>query len=1289
MSIYFDFDVSSLGGRFRRAVDGDRANIEAIIDRTCTVPLFEDVDIGSLIELSTLSICMIDEKHSVTGFMAVSDHPNVPGLDPADWEIWMRNMFQKFYLARNTVFIHFMHCVDSLTHVFLDEAFKSIFRNDVYLQKIVMVVPPKCPDTCITRYLPKSSQAVSKFLLKRMNSNEIYLHVASRDDYCPPLKIRRAVEEDNDDVVKILGAECPRLQELYGDYYISELISRHPEMKRKIIVAGHQSEVVGVMCLSSEVNYETLQDTYELATYNGLQKATPHDKEIMKRENEVLKVFGDPIMCGRLSPFSTLEKELATEKRTQTGVYDGKQNSTQKTDRLKTKVIFQHDTDEVEIRHHSMDKVCDNNDNINIIPSPSFVDVIGDDSFDYDIVNIKENLLSVPDALMHEMNFQELRNKKISSDERDGGKHGKKPLTHGPSELKRLKTQRKHYSGGPDAFIIELFALREDIDAIHAFELLQGAFEIMPDLDYCLISLPCETKTFQLLRHFCFVPTKPDVNSKYALYVAHRSSVFSKLRVRKAEIIDIPQIASFLQSIDCRDIVWTVENTILKNNDLKCYVFMSALNLVGIGLLEPADELNLVETTFNMSPYHFRKYHQADPIGSYAIIKSVFVYPVFEPHFRFFARDMMRLSGSTTLMFLTAYRNKWSLNKANTLVGSMVPILPRISEMPSSPALSNWMDMSPTIMPFSAWMLSKKLTSIPQVNVNTRIVIVGASRTAIAFLNALLFSDTSTYLLFTNITLVSTQGMPYCRRHDIRAETMFNKYKTNSDKYMKSVPYTYYVNVVKGRMVKIDKREKYIQLANGSRCDYDQLFLLFGRQYQHPHHLDDIINTEKNCTDDGRYKRMDVPEFEAPIEPYNLPRNLFLINTLLDANKAVSFVKSFDLKCDDKIIVYGSSLNPYCCIATLLELNVPGENIIFVEPFPDENPRKTRVPVFCNLYVDKTVRESMEKLKIQVYRSYYFKSWTVDVDNFVSDVSFTSATKIITLPCVAFFYYGRKAVNKEAFVALNKSGIVYDGGIQIDHQFRTNDSSIYAAGSVTRYHRSYFADHKRLKYFDAFEIGTKLGEQIRNDLDPLMPIKQRNRKENETFYQPPHLKSPYVLHCSLPGLRYLEVRSPGKKMPHHYVQLLDYNGFVLETFKGGYFKLHLTKDFRVDAITCLTSENRSLIDFKHIYGLPSSVLNNVFLRFMTKRIDNLYEFFESSWASFLYHEQSQDLFASVKEILPKASFYYLARVSCTVILCKMFCSNCSRDKLVRHRTLLQHCAQDWKAPSISKLSQTM
>lgn len=43
-------------------------------------------------------------------------------------------------------------------------------------------------------------------------------------------------EEDNDDIIPILEAHSERLRDLYGDYYISELVARHPESERVLLV---------------------------------------------------------------------------------------------------------------------------------------------------------------------------------------------------------------------------------------------------------------------------------------------------------------------------------------------------------------------------------------------------------------------------------------------------------------------------------------------------------------------------------------------------------------------------------------------------------------------------------------------------------------------------------------------------------------------------------------------------------------------------------------------------------------------------------------------------------------------------------------------------------------------------------------------------------------------------------------------------------------------------------------------------------------------------------------------
>lgn len=97
-----------------------------------------------------------------------------------------------------------------------------------------------------------------------------------------------------------------------------------------------------------------------------------------------------------------------------------------------------------------------------------------------------------------------------------------------------------------------------------------------------------------------------------------------------------------------------------------------------IPFTRPPEKLSFLRAKFNMGPYHNNKYHQpgsGSKIG-FSAVDVVLVYPVFETHLRYFAREMMRLSGSNSLVWMTAYRNKWVCqffqNFANVLLSSFV-----------------------------------------------------------------------------------------------------------------------------------------------------------------------------------------------------------------------------------------------------------------------------------------------------------------------------------------------------------------------------------------------------------------------------------------------------------------------------------------------------------------------------------------------------------------------------------------------------------------------------------------
>lgn len=104
----------------------------------------------------------------------------------------------------------------------------------------------------------------------------LYLFV--RQHFVKKYKIRRAVEEDNDDLVPLIDSHSPLLRETYGDYYIAELLTSFSDCGRSIIVAEHNEDAVAVMCLNEAVNYEDLEINFELKPFYGLRIPSDEDE---------------------------------------------------------------------------------------------------------------------------------------------------------------------------------------------------------------------------------------------------------------------------------------------------------------------------------------------------------------------------------------------------------------------------------------------------------------------------------------------------------------------------------------------------------------------------------------------------------------------------------------------------------------------------------------------------------------------------------------------------------------------------------------------------------------------------------------------------------------------------------------------------------------------------------------------------------------------------------------------------------------------------------------------------
>ncbi|XP_041981746.1 cilia- and flagella-associated protein 61-like [Aricia agestis] len=1179
-----------------------------VIMKLVTTPMALNFNIDStkaieyLIEHSILSICQLDANGKIVGFLATKDYPPVPAVRPACWEDFVWSKYKAVDLnARNTLFLHLLCFEPVYGRDVVDRMLKSLYMYDPYLMYVAMMKP--FPDHQVLYAGQARCEASFKKTLsleRGVSCDRLpTLWIADRKDVCPRLKIRRAVEEDNDDIIPIIERHSAALRELYGDFYVSEIISRHPESRRLMLVCEDKELAVGVLCLNTQINYESLEENYELSPYNGLRKSDTCNVFYSKREE----------------PDFSFEGKVKYKRRNRT---------------MKKRISKVDLKEELKVPEYTA----------------SFLD--DDDTIEYDIVNIDSALLSA--AFSDENNL--IQNEQWTPLDNESqtlprvrksasGKTQKEKSSHPIYPDPRLQyPEPKRYVGEPNAFLLELFAMHPDYDERHGFALLEVAFEMFPDRDYCVVAVPSSHPILPILEHFTLVaPLKFRKQFvKDSLFVAHVNSVKGDLRVRRAESFDVDNVDRILHQLGNKSNAMSLFHRSITSSLLSPLLLLSQNQPVGLVIVGPLQDSS-IRITYDLETELRRQ-------GTDGMILVGVMSPVLEAHTRWYLREIFRHSQYKTLFWTCSPSQKQDSGLQGNLISlasHMIPVRPR-RYTPNMIDPENKLDekIKPTA-PFALWYVERPMTSLPKITVNTSIVVVGASGAGLSFLETLLLGPKASYLLFTNITLVSEYALPAVAEVDRAAKTCVPRRSGYPDSYVKKLPLLYYIDVIAESMVKIDRKNKCIYLNDGGVKYYDDLVLTCGKKFQQPNYSDkpevkDYVNP-KLCNrismGDPRYKPDDV------IPPSVLYENVMIINSRYEAhvclNRLLQMIdddkdSTFALSPDNPVVVYGDCLDVYSCLAALIEIGVSPSNIVFVEPFPAEDNSSMRINCFNNEKVDGRVQEMIVQLGIKVHRKCYLYNWTPN-ESRVDVLWLRTFMHVKKLPCFALFYYGFRAMDLRAFKAINECGLVYNDGIVVGTEFDTNDPNIFAAGSCTKYSQRLLTTLHQRDY-SSKDVGEALGYFYLKRLDPFITDCNQNIDKNSnpktSFAWEPVMtfRSPIVQSATLPGpLYYMTVQKPGRKIPNAIKALLPNQGPALETNKNGnYFQIQLNALYCIESLCCLSKEPFPKDAFCQLYGHHEARFKRLMYRYRAKEIDDFYEYFTQPWTTALYQEPIQQVF---------------------------------------------------------------
>ncbi|XP_071962157.1 cilia- and flagella-associated protein 61-like [Antedon mediterranea] len=1252
----------------RRTESLDAANIIKLVSPS-TEQLFGRVNIVHLIEKSVLAVTLNNEREEVLAHAAFFDYPNLPDVDQSKWQQWLNAEYDtEKATPLNTLFMHYFVSKGDFSHGSAKEIIRTVFNAVPDIHFIFLVVPGGVyPDLALADlFIPMDRKDGAK------PSEKCAVFVCHRHTMCPVLYTRKARVEDHDDLTPIFNRQSDMLGTTYGNYFLAELIEAQDENHHALIVEMEDT-AVGFMSIANEVNVEVLNSCFELVPFHGLRKPhpddvlrppTPPDEPTPVVEDELGSKANSEKSQSRTSSMASIKKGEETssgrpgsgtktisqqarpgsgtktvsqqarpgsgaktvsqqarpgsgaktgsqQDRPLSGTKEGSQQtrpasggktvSQQATPRSKSISRGSGATTKASVQQKLSDVHMDGG-----TPAPSDV---GDAASVHSETSSKKSGRSVTDAADEPM---------ISRESSILGDEVQPEVVFEPV-----------FAGESNAFCIQLFCIDEQYE-MRSLDFLPLAFSLFPDKDFCVITVPHLVPEFPLLQSFVRATPKCPSTLPQELYIFNRSGILQSFNVRPICVTDRNNVETLVENIENKEAIladFDQFNRARRDDDgtpIQAFVGECEGQIVSIAITRSEEDIEYVRSHYNIEDFIYYNHHRRD---EHAHLYHFTMNPIFQHYTKHMLKEVLRQSHRSCLYYPVFPPYSVSKGSARhslvTCLNYMVPVRSRRQIIYPLERLGGNAPSERVIKEQEKYALNhinRKLTLEPKVTINARIVIVGSSDVSISFLETLAFCP---HLRFNNLVLISPHGLPGDNTPDDVVSSFLSTPHNYTQNELAQISLRTWVNVVNAKMIAIDRASKYVKVTGGAKVPYDHLVIATGQQYQTtaPTGVDITkltANNELTCNPNRQYTG-------------RVPRNVLLVNDEHDARVAINWLRKNFITTEGNAIVYGSSLDAYTTVQSLLKLGTPGSRIHFVHPPPNYEPT-----CFNNKQIETAVSDALAAEGVHVHYGYYLAQWNdgKSIEE-VYCASFTSDAKPLKLECSVFFCFNRKAVDFDAFKAINDSCLVFDGRLVIDANFHTNDLSIRAAGPITKFQRKYHMDQWTQSNFNSREVGQLLASTMLRLFDPT--VENYTEPPEESMNLIPMYHSSKVQAAILPGgLNYLHFTKPNLNEPLEKMMTQQNYGreLVTGTADGpGYFRVHINKYSSIETITCLTKQAIDTSNLLCLYNVHERMLNNMVSRFDEGLIADFFSFFRETWSLAVFHDRFPDFRQEVRELL--------------------------------------------------------
>ncbi|XP_078086620.1 cilia- and flagella-associated protein 61 [Mustelus asterias] len=777
-------------------------------------------------------------------------------------------------------------------------------------------------------------------------------------------------------------------------------------------------------------------------------------------------------------------------------------------------------------------------------------------------------------------------------------------------------------------FCIQLFCIDEKYES-RSQDFLPFIFNLYPEKDFCVITVPHLIPEFPLLKDFTRVVPYSKTTLSHELYVTHRKGLLKSFVVRLATKHDTHGIERLVKTLNLHQSILNIlhiYNQARRDADgtpIQVIVAEVLQEIVGIAIIRNEENIEYIRSHYDIESFIYFNHYQREEHGH---LYHFALNPIFHHHTRHFLKEILRITFKACLYYpvypklLTEKVTSPHAHSLTSAINNLIPVRRRrqiiypLEELDINAPSKRITQDKPM---YALNHINRKLTMESKVTINSRIVVVGASEVGVSFLETLVFCP---HLQFNNITLISTCGLPGRQSSSIKRKFKASSHSYNQDDYAQMSLQTW-VNVVTGKMIGIDRAAKHVLVTGDTKVPYEHLILCTGQQYQVPCptgvDITEMLTNEDVTVDPDQ-------QFIGKV-----PSNLFVLNSSNECENALHWLRKHEALARGNIIVYGDTIDAYIAVNTILSFGINGSYVHLVKP-----PSNSNISCFNNSVVETAVEDALRKANVSVYSNCLLARWNDgNIYDRIIFSTFTTDSQPLSLKCSAFFNFHKKKVDLDAFKAINKACLVFDGKLVIDSTFHTNDITIRAAGSLTKYSRRYYADQSSHQNFNAKEIGFQLAALMLHLFDPTLEEMTKPPAELDKLL--PTYTGCKIKGCVLPGgYHYLHISKPGivsckemlKSRPEYGREIITGSW---ET--GNYFEIHLNQYSMVASITCLSLKPLPVSNYICLYGQHERLLNNLCSRFDEGLITDLYSYLAEPWCLCIYHDRFMDFKSEVRQ----------------------------------------------------------